>query len=128
MLFKYTLFSGTYYCKNIYSIGVSSHLIFIGNFAGRVNCFLGPNPLVCFSSNLSLYRSNSFRVSIKLFFNLHTSARLIALNKSRLKLTLSNASSESASHLATGHVSKSKGAIERSFGIFLGFHEHFTQR
>ena len=22
----------------------------------------------------------------------------------------------------------SKGAIERSFGIFLGFHEHFTQR
>ena len=38
---------------------------------------------------------------------------------------MSNASSGSASHLATGHISKSKGGIERLFGICLGFHEHF---
>ena len=42
----------------------------------------------------SLYRSNSFQFWIKVFFNLHTSAPLIAL-----KLTLSNVSSGSASHL-----------------------------
>ena len=43
--------------KNIYSIGVSSHLIYSDSFAGRVNCFLGPNPLVCFSADQPLYRS-----------------------------------------------------------------------
>ena len=59
---------------------------------------------------------------MKLSFNLHTLACHIAL-----KLTLSNAPSRSASHLATGHASKSKGAIEKLFGIFLGFHKHFTQ-
>ena len=58
----------------------------------------------------SLNRSNTFRFSMKLSFNLHTWARHIAL-----KLTLSNAPSGSSSHLATGHVSKSKGAIERLF-------------
>ena len=62
---------------------------------------------------LSLYRSNSFRFSMKLSFNLHSLACHIAL-----KLTLSNAPFGGASHLATGHVSKSKGAIERLFGIW----------
>ena len=71
----------------------------------------------------SLNRSNTFRFSMKLSFNLHSLACHIAL-----KLTLSNAPFGGASHLATGHVSKSKGAIERLFGICLGFHEHFTQQ
>ena len=53
---------------------------------------------------------------MKLSFNLHTSARHNAF-----KLTLSDAPSGSASHLATGLVSKSKGAIEqpRSQGSLL---------
>ena len=62
------------------------------------------------------------------FFNLHTSAQSASERHIALKLTLCNASSGSASHLATSHVSKFKGAMERLFRIFLGLHEHFTQR
>ena len=53
---------------------------------------------------------------MKLSFNLHTSARHNAF-----KLTLSDAPSGSASHLAAGLVSKSKEAIEqpRSQGSLL---------
>ena len=58
------------------------------------------------------------------FFNLHTSAQSASV---RL-IALCNASSGSASHLATSHESKFKGAIERLFRIFLAYHEHFTQR
>ena len=52
---NYTLFSRTYYCVNLYHIGVHAHLIYSDNFAGRVKCSLGSIPLVCFSINFFLF-------------------------------------------------------------------------
>ena len=66
--------------------------------------------------------------SVFLLINLFTEAIILPIfNKTLLHclIAMSNASSWSASHLATGHISKSKGGIERLFGICLGFHEHF---
>ena len=66
--------------------------------------------------------------SVFLLINLFTEAIILSIfNKTLLHclIAMSNASSGSASHLATGHISKSKGGIERLFGICLGFHEHF---
>ena len=66
--------------------------------------------------------------SVFLLINLFTEAIILPIfNKTLLHclIAMSNASSGSASHLATGHISKSKGGIERLFGICLGFHEHF---
>ena len=87
---------------------------YFDNFAGRVKRFLGLNPLVCFSADFFLFaEAIHFQFWITLFFNLHTSACLF-----ELKLTLCNASSGSASHLETSHISKLKGAIDRLFDIF----------
>ena len=91
--------------KNIYSIGVSSHLIYSDSFAGRVNCFLGPNPLVCFSADQPLYRS----IIILSIFNKTLLHCLIAM---------SNASSWSASHLATGHIKIQGGYREVIWHLF----------
>ena len=43
MLLKYTPFSRAYIIVlNLHYVGVSSHLIYFDNFAGRVKRFLGP--------------------------------------------------------------------------------------
>ena len=111
----------TYYCVKFYHVGMHSHLIYSDNFAGRVKGSLGPNPLVCFSADFFLF------TEAILFDFQRNSPSVFTLWHATLHLTLGNAPSGSASHLATGKVSKTKGAIERLFGIFLGFHEHFTQ-
>ena len=117
MFLKYTPFSRTYCIKLIlhqrfFSPDIINY--YFDNFAGRVKWFLGLNPLVCFSADFFLFtEAIHFQFWITLFFNLHTSACLI-----ELKPTLRNASSGSASHLETSHVSKLKGSIDRLFDIF----------
>ena len=121
---NYTPFSRTYYCVKFISHWRACSPDIFWQFCGESKMFSRfYSSSLFFYQFLSLYRSNSFRFSMKLSFNLHSLACHIAL-----KLTLSNAPFGGASHLATGHVSKSKGAIERLFGICLGFHEHFTQQ
>ena len=117
MFLKYTPFSRTYCIKLIlhqrfFSPDIINY--YFDNFAGRVKWFLGLNPLVCFSADFFLFtEAIHFQFWITLFFNLHTSACL-----TELKPTLRNASSGSASHLETSHVSKLKGSIDRLLDIF----------